>query len=110
MKKTIPKKLLRTKFRRIMWAQSKRIINKLEKLLPIEESYLMGSFSTRKSSPADVDFMIVLKVPENQAKIKWAVDMVIVPNNKYGEIVLNDAERWVKKKYNLKNYSMLRLK
>lgn len=106
----IPAILLRSKYRKRMWEESSKILRKLEKVIPIEEAYVLGSFTTKKSRPADVDFMILLKVKESDPEATWSVDLVIGPNNSYGKFVQEDAEKWVRQKYHLKGYTMVRLK
>jgi hypothetical protein len=93
-----------------MWQNAQAMLVELEKVLSIEEAYVMGSFTTKKSRPADVDFVILLKVKEENPEATWSVDLVIAPNNAYGRLVQKDAEQWTKKKYRLKNYAMTRLK
>ena len=106
----IPAKLLRSSYRKRMWEESSKILAKLEKVIPIEEAYVLGSFTTKKSRPADVDFIILLKVQETDPDAIWSVDLVIAPNNSYGKFVQDDAEKWVRQKYRLKGYTMVRLK
>ncbi len=48
-----------------MWANSKKIIKQIEKILPISSAYLLGSFTAKKKRPADVDFIILLKTINN---------------------------------------------
>ncbi|MBW3022742.1 hypothetical protein KY308_01400, partial [Candidatus Woesearchaeota archaeon] len=81
MKQEIPKKLLNSKYRKEMWDNSKKIINKIEKSIPISSAYLVGSFSTKKKRPADVDFIILLNT-KSRTKSKWSVDIVISPDGK----------------------------
>ncbi len=106
----ITKKLLGSKYRQEMWQNAERIIKALEKVLPISEAYVMGSFTTKKPRPADVDFIVLLKTKERDPKRKWAVDLVIAPDNKYGQFVLEDGDEWVKEKYGLDKSTMIRLK
>ena len=58
----IPKKLLRSKYRKEMWRNSHKIIKKLEEIIPISEAYVLGSFTTKKRRPADVDFIVLLNI------------------------------------------------
>lgn len=99
MKKGIPKKLLTSGYRRAMWKNAARILSKIEKAIPIREAYVMGSFTAKKARPADVDFMVLLKTPEKNKDVKWAVDLVIVPDNAYGKSVAADNARWIKQRY-----------
>ncbi len=93
-----------------MWRNSKKIISRLEKVLPISSVHVHGSFSTRKKRPNDVDFIILLNTKEKDPKSKWSVDMVIAPDNRFGKNVLKDTDKYVMKKYGLKNSRTVRLK
>ncbi|MDP3710183.1 MAG: hypothetical protein Q8R29_00465 [bacterium] len=106
--KRLPKKLLRSRYRKTMWRKAKSVVRKLNKILPIKEAYVLGSFTTKKPRPADVDFTILLKI-QDQTKDKWSVDLVIAPDNEYGREVLEDADGWVKEKYGLKNSTVIRV-
>lgn len=106
----IPRGLINSRYRQEMWRNSKKIIKILEKVLPISEIYLMGSFTTKKTRPADVDFTVLLKTKERNPKRKWSVDLVIAPDNKYGQFVLEDGDKWVKEKYGLDKSTMVRLR
>jgi len=110
MKKEIPKKLLNSKYRREMWEKSKSIIRVLKKVLPVSSVHLIGSFTTKKTRPADTDFIVYLKTKEKDKKSKWAVDLCIIPNNSYGNFVLSDAEKWVKRKYGAKKSTTVKVK
>ncbi|OGE73887.1 MAG: hypothetical protein A3I07_03455 [Candidatus Doudnabacteria bacterium RIFCSPLOWO2_02_FULL_42_9] len=108
--KKIPKKLLDSKYRKLMWRNAERIVKQLSKLIPIFEAYVLGSFTTKKSRPADVDFILFMKTPEKNKKLKWSVDLTLVPDNDYGKFVLEDADKWVKEKYGLDKSVMIKLK
>ena len=110
MENKIPKNLLNTKYRKEMWKNSEKIIKKLEKIVPFSSAYLLGSFTTKKKRPADVDFIILLKMKDKNTKSKWSVDLVISPDNKYGETVVKDASRWMKQKYGAKKSAFIKLK
>ena len=71
-------------------------MDKIEGILPVSSAYLMGSFTTKKKRPADVDFMVLLKTKEKNSKSQWSVDLVISPDNDYGNSVINDASKWMK--------------
>ncbi len=107
MQSKIPKSLLKSKYRKEMWKNSQQILKKLEKVIPVSSIYLFGSFATKKTRPADTDFIILVKT-KNQ-KGKWAVDLPIVPDNEYGQAVLEDAKKWMKQKYG-KKFAAVRLK
>ena len=93
-----------------MWENVKIIVKKIEKILPIKSAYILGSFTTKKSRPADIDFILLLQTKENNKKAKWSVDLVIAPDNDYGKYRLADADQWVKEKYGLKKSAMIKLK
>lgn len=108
MVQKIPKELLNSKYRIEMWKQSQKIIKRVKKVLPITSAYLMGSFTTNKKRPADVDFIILLKT-KSSIKTKWSVDFVIAPDSKHGETILNDTKLWMKQKYGAKKSLMFKL-
>lgn len=110
MKNKIPKQMLSSKYRKEMWKQSQKIIKLIEKVLPISSLYLLGSFTTNKKRPADVDFIVLLKTKEKNSKKVWSNDFVIAPDNNYGKIVLKDAAKWVKQKYGAKNSAFIKIK
>lgn len=110
MDKKIIKKLINTKYREEMWNNAQKILKSLEKILPISSAYLLGSFTTPKKRPADVDFILLLKIKENKKNSKWSVDLVLAPENKYGDFVLNDAKKWMKQKYGAKKSAVIKLK
>lgn len=110
MKDKIPKELISSKYRKEMWTESQRVIKLLKKVLPVSSVYLMGSFTTKKKRPADVDFIILLKTKEKNRTKKWANDFVIVPDNDYGKEVLEDAIKWMKQKYGAKKSACIEIK
>ena len=107
--KTIPKKLTTTKYRKEMWKNVRAMLKKLEKTIPITEAYILGSFTTKKTRPADVDFILLLKTSHGK-KAKWSLDLVFAPDNEYGKFILEDADKWVKEKYGLNKSTMVRIK
>jgi hypothetical protein len=109
MKVNIPKDFLKSKYRKEMWINAQRILKKLEKVLTIESAYLRGSFTTNKKRPADVDFIILLKIKDKKTA-KWSIDLVICPSNKYGDFVVEDATKWMKQKYGSKKAMFIKLK
>ena len=95
----IPKRLIKTKYRKEMWENAQKMVKQIEKVLPVESAHVLGSFTTKKSRPADVDFILLLNTKESNKKAKWSLDLVIAPDNAYGKFVLEDADEWVKEKY-----------
>lgn len=77
--------------------------------MPISSAYLLGSFTTKKRRPADVDFIIMLKAKDEKQK-NWSTDLVIIPDNKFGKLTLEDAEKWMKQKYGANKSTVIRLK
>ena len=110
--RNIPKEFVKSKFRKEMWKNASDIIESLEKVLPVKSIHVVGSFATAKKRPADVDLAIVLKTGSKKGNKnkKWSVDMVIIPDNKYGRKVFKDARDWVFEKYGKKKASIVRLK
>lgn len=93
-----------------MWRKAKGVVGNIEKTVPIKKAYVMGSFTTKKKRLGDVDFIILLQVGEKGKKSKWCVDLVIAPDNEYGNYVLEDEDKWVRQRYGLKNSTMVRIK
>ena len=110
MNQKIPTKLLNSKYRKEMWGNAQKILKSLEKTLPISSAYLLGSFTTKKRRPADVDFILLLQMKEDKHNSKWSVDLVLAPENKYGNFVLEDAKKWMKQKYGMKKSAIIKLK
>ena len=104
-----PKELLSSSYRKDLWKNVEATVRKIEKVLPIASLHVMGSFTTAKRRPADVDFIVMVQTP-NRKQAKWSVDMVIVPDNNHGEKVLADAKKWMKQKYGAKKSKIIRLK
>lgn len=82
--KILDKKLLQSRYRKEMWKNTKQIVRKIKKVLPISSMHLTGSFASKKQRPADVDFIVMLKTPKIKNK-NWSVDLVIAPDNKHGK-------------------------
>jgi len=106
----VPKKLLKSPYRKEMWRNARRVVESLNKIVKVRRAYVMGSFTTKKKRPGDVDFIILLQVPESDKKSKWCTDLVIAPDNAYGQLVLEDEDSWVKERYGLKKSTMVRIK
>ena len=71
---------------------------------------MMGSFLTKKKNPYDVDFVVLVKSPLKAKMKNWSIDLVIAPDNAYGDKVLKELHVWMKKKYGEKATQFLRLK
>lgn len=107
--KKIPKGLIKSKYRKEMWKHSNEIMKKIEKHLSISSAYLIGSFSSNKKRPSDVDLILLLKTKEKKNK-KWALDIEIVPENKFGEEALEDIKKLTQQRYGKKNSTIVKLK
>lgn len=92
-----------------MWKGAEDFLRKLEKIIPVSSVHVLGSFTTKKSRPADVDFIVFAKTKEKGNR-KWAVDLTVVPDNEYGRSVLKDSDKWVKEKYGLGKSTTIRIK
>ncbi|OGZ99250.1 MAG: hypothetical protein A3C07_03670 [Candidatus Sungbacteria bacterium RIFCSPHIGHO2_02_FULL_47_11] len=104
-----PVKLIVSQYRKDMWREMVPNLKKMLKHLPVEEVYVIGSFSSKKQRPADIDFMVLFKTKEKQNNEKWSFDFVVAPNNKHGKFVLDDVERWMRQKYGKKNFEITRI-
>ena len=97
--KSIKKEFLKSKHRKVMWENAKRVLKQLEKVLPISSIYLLGSFTTAKIRPQDIDVIVFLKTKSKKKNEKWSVDFQIVPDNAYGEWMLEECRKWMKYKW-----------
>jgi len=95
--------------RLVAFRHVKSIESRIEKILPIKEMYLIGSFASKKRRPADIDFVIMLKTDKHKTA-KWSFDLVMAPDNSYGEYVLKDVKQWVKQKYGVKKSEVVRIR
>ncbi len=91
-----------------MWRNVQQIVKKIEKVLPISSMHLMGSFASHKRRPADVGFIVMLKMPTNRSQAKWSLDLVIAPDNEHGKKLLEDNQQWMKQKYGSKRSAAFR--
>ena len=104
-----PIKLLRSKYRKNMWNVATPSLQKVLKNLPIEEAYVVGSFSSKKRRPADIDFMVFFKTKSKNKKEKWSLDFVVAPNNEHGKFMFEDVRKWMLQKYGKKNFEITRI-
>lgn len=105
----IPQELLSSGYRKEMWRNTRKIIKELGKKFPVSSVHVLGSFTTKKRRPADVDFIVLLKIKETRRRSQWSVDLVLAPDNQYGEKMLKDAALWMKQKYGVKKSAMIKL-
>lgn len=107
--KEAPKDLLGSAYRKTSWKNAKEVLKKIEKVLPITSAHLLGSFTTKKKRPADVDLILLLQTTKGKGE-EWSLDIVIAPEGNHGQFVLDDAEKWMKQKYGSKKSKFLKLK
>ena len=110
MKNATLKELLKSRYRREMWKNARSVLKKLENVLPISSVYLLGSFTTAKRRPQDIDVIIFLKAKTKRKKEKWSVDFQLVPDNRYGNWMLGECKKWMKYKYGAKKSAVIKLK
>ncbi len=106
----VPEEMLDSKERRQMWKKSREILEKLEKILPVSSVYLLGSFTTVKKDPADIDVVLVVKTDPDIFDEKWSLDIQLVPDNKYGKWMLGECNEWMEKKYGKDKCTLIKLK
>ena len=110
MKEKIPKQMLNSKYRQEMWRQAQATIKKLEKVLPIASISMIGSFTTAKKKPQDIDVVILLKAKPKKKTEKWSLDFQLVPDNAYGEWLLDETAKWVRRKYGAGKSAVVKIK
>lgn len=97
-------KYLNNDYRKYIWEKSKDLIKKISTVIDIETVTVIGSFTTRKERPADVDFIIMVKTKEKNED--WSTDIQFVPSTKFGAETIMDAEKWMEEKYGKDNYQI----
>lgn len=98
---------LGTPYRRRVWEKSMEILEKVSSVIDIDGAVVLGSFTTEKERPADVDFIVMVRTKDEEED--WSTDMQFVPNNAQGRSVVEDARRWMEEKYGEGNYEVLEL-
>lgn len=96
--------LLESKRRRVMWANASDLIRRVCEVLPVKRIVVLGSFTTDKPRPADVDFIVLLGMEGD-----WDADVVFVPDNEHGRSVEGDARKWMAEKYGEGNFEVVEL-
>lgn len=107
--KELPKEMLKSKNRRVMWKNTKAILNKLKKTFPISNIYVCGSFTTKKKWPNDVDIIILFKVKNNE-KERWSADIEFVSNPRQTKEILKAIDKYIGKRYGPKSARIFELK
>lgn len=107
--KELPKEMLKSKNRRVMWKNTKLVLNKLKKTFPISKVYVCGSFTTKKKWPNDVDVIILFKVKNNE-KERWSADIEFVSNPSQTKEILKAIDKYMGKRYGPKYAKIFELK
>ena len=107
--KNLPKKFLNSQYRINQWEHAEEILRKLRKILPVTSVHIVGSFTTGKKTPGDIDCIVFIKTEEKSKNNKWAMDLTIAPDNDYGKQVLLETEEWVERKYGIKKSPTIKL-
>lgn len=97
---------LNNEYRKHIWEKSKDLVLKISTVLEIEKIVILGSFTTEKERPADVDFIVMVKLATDE---DWSTDIQFVPSNKFGNETITDAKEWMKEKYGQNNYQIFEL-
>ena len=106
----IPKEMLKSGYRKTMWNVAEHVIRDLERVFDISEAYVLGSFTTKKRRPADVDLIVFIKLKDRRYGTDWSVDLTLVPDNEAGTRVLKDTDLWMKQKYGKGKYQMVKIR
>jgi len=106
--KELPKEMLKSKNRKIMWKNTKKILKKLKKAFPISKVYICGSFTTKKKWPNDVDLIILLKLKGKKGE-RWSADIEFVSNPKQASEILKAINKYMKRKYGSENAKIYEL-
>jgi len=96
--------LITNEYRRLMWNKSKDIISKISSVIEVKKVIILGSFTTLKPRPADVDFIMMIQTKDTEDD--WSTDVQFVPSSKFGEASINDAKLWMEEKYGKGNYTV----
>jgi len=97
-------KHLNSDYRKKLWEKSTELVEKISSIIDVEKIIVLGSFTTDKQRPADVDFQILVKTKDTEEN--WSTDIQFVPNNKFGEEIVEDAKKWVEEKYGPGNFEI----
>ena len=104
----LPDEMLESKNRKIMWKNTRMLLKKLEKTIPISNIYICGSFLTKKKWPNDVDLIVLLQM-KNAKKERWSADIEFVSTPEQAQEILEAIERHMKKRYGSGNTQIFEL-
>jgi len=103
-KLSVVEKFLDNGYRKLIWDKSKQLIGKISTVIDIDKVVVLGSFTTKKERPADVDFIVMIKTKDSGED--WSTDIQFVPSTKFGEETIADAGKWMEEKYGKDNYQI----
>jgi len=106
--KELPKEMLQSENRKIMWKNTQRLLRKLMKTFPISNVYVCGSFLTKKKWPNDVDLIILLQM-KNQKKERWSADIEFVSTSEQAQEILKAVKKYMEKRYGSRNARIFEL-
>jgi predicted nucleotidyltransferase len=105
--KELPKEMLQSENRRIMWKNTQRLLRKLMKTFPISNVYVCGSFVTKKKWPNDVDLIVLLQM--NNQKEQWSADIEFVSTREQAQEILKAVKKYMEKSYGPQNARIFEL-
>lgn len=100
-------KLLNNQYRKLIWERSKNLIAKISTVIEIDKVIVLGSFTTKKERPADVDFIVMIKTKDKSED--WSTDIQFIPSTIFGQQTIDDAKKWMEEKYGTGNYEVFEL-
>jgi predicted nucleotidyltransferase len=106
--KELPKEMLESKSRKIMWKNTRILLRKLDKTFPISNVYICGSFLTKKKWPNDVDLIVLLQM-KNAKKERWSADIEFVSTPEQSQEILKAIEKYMEKRYGSENARIFEL-
>jgi predicted nucleotidyltransferase len=106
--KELPKEMLASQNRKIMWKNTRMLLRKLEKTFHISNVYICGSFLTKKKWPNDVDLIVLLQM-EDAKKERWSADIEFVSTPEQAQEILKAIEKYTKKRYGSQNARIFEL-
>jgi predicted nucleotidyltransferase len=106
--KELPKEMLESENRRIMWKNTRVLLRKLEKTFPISSVYVCGSFLTKEKWPNDVDLIVLLQT-ESRDKEPWSADVEFVSTREQAQKILKAVGKYMEKRYGSQNARIFEL-
>ena len=79
-------KFLDNEYRKLICDKSKQLIGKISTVIDIDKVVVLGSFTTKKERPADVDFIVMIKTKDSGED--WSTDIQFVPSTNLAKKLL----------------------